>query len=356
MTIPPQHVETLVRLGYTPEEARFIYIVAIHSGYFTHRQFLQFADAKPGKHSHKFVEKLLGHKHATAHNYQSGARVYHIFSRRLFNSIGHDNLRTRRKHQLDYIKTRLMALDFVLSNPSLHYLETEADKVPYFEQRLRVSRSVLPSRTYTSKVSLRSTTRYFVDRFPMCVDDPASPFPAVTFTYLDPDFATLDGFTTHLRAYVSLFESLQRFELIYVNTSERAFPLARLDFSRTVLGAASRTTTDDVLCYFALRRAWEAGERVEAADVVLFNRARSRFRNEEAESLYRKWCQGVAGDAEFNGLLRTAPRESRGSISTVLGGESLSIFRRSSEEPHDRRTTKSGGPVSPRFSPEVSLP
>jgi hypothetical protein len=354
MTIPAEHVEALVRLGYTPEEARFIYVVAVHSGYFTHRQFLQFADAKPGKHSHKFVEKLLGQKHATAHNYQSGARVYHIFSRKVFNSIGHDNLRTRRKHQLDYIKTRLMALDFVLSNRSLRYLETEAEKVPYFEQSLKVSPSILPSRTYTSKVSSRSTTRYFVDRFPMYIEDTASSSHAVTFTYLNPGFATLDGFTSHLRAYVSLFQAVRHFELIYVATSERAFPLARREFSRIVLGGASSVAKDSLLRYFVLRRAWETGERVEAADVVSLNGARKQFRKEAAESLYRKWCQGVAGEAEFNSLLRLAPSETRGSISMVLGGESLSIFRRSNEEPHVGGRQDPKGAVSPRFSPEVS--
>ena len=79
MTVAPKQIEALVRLGYTREEAHFIYIVALHSGYFTHRQFLQFADINPGKHSHKFVEKLLGQKHASAHNYRCGARVTTFF-------------------------------------------------------------------------------------------------------------------------------------------------------------------------------------------------------------------------------------------------------------------------------------
>jgi hypothetical protein len=44
-------------------EARFLYLVATHSGYFTVRQFLEFAKAKSGKRNARLVEKLfaLGH-------------------------------------------------------------------------------------------------------------------------------------------------------------------------------------------------------------------------------------------------------------------------------------------------------
>ena len=43
-------------------------------------------------------------------------------------------LRTRKKHELQYVKTRLVALDFVLGHPQHHYLETEADKVAFFKK------------------------------------------------------------------------------------------------------------------------------------------------------------------------------------------------------------------------------
>ena len=40
MNIRADQIERIKELGYTEAEARFIYIVAIHSGYFTLRQFL----------------------------------------------------------------------------------------------------------------------------------------------------------------------------------------------------------------------------------------------------------------------------------------------------------------------------
>lgn len=359
MNIPAEHVDALVRLGYTREEARFIHMVAVHSGYFTHRQFLRFADTKRGKHSQKFLDKLLLQKHASAHTYQSGGRVYHVFSRKVFGPIGHDNLRTRRRHQLDYIKTRLMALDYVLSNPAHHYLETEADKVSFFERRLGLSPLVLPSRTYTSKLSSKATTRYFVDRFPLYIKDASPSSALVTFSYLDPGFATLQGFTSHLRAYAGLFRSLREFDFIYVAASGHAFPSARLEFSRIVLGGTARPTTEGLLRYFALRRAWEAGGRVEAADVVFLNAAKNQFRSEGVEALYQKWCQGVTEEADFTRLFRAEPSEIRGTISTLVSAESLAVFHRPNEETIHRpneetRVTKPGAASSPSRSPQGS--
>ena len=71
----------------------------------------------PGSISHAFIRKLLERKHATFHAYRSGGRVYHVFARKLYQAIERENLRTRKKHELEYVKTRLVALDFVLAHP-----------------------------------------------------------------------------------------------------------------------------------------------------------------------------------------------------------------------------------------------
>ena len=39
MRLPQDHIERIATLGYTEPEARFLYLVATHSGYFTLRQF-----------------------------------------------------------------------------------------------------------------------------------------------------------------------------------------------------------------------------------------------------------------------------------------------------------------------------
>jgi hypothetical protein len=207
MTMTAFQREGLHLLGYTKRESEFLFLVATHSGYFTNRQFKWFAQTESGSVSHAFVRKLLEQKHASYHTYRSGGRVYHVFARKVYQAIERENLRTRKKHELEYVKTRLVALDFVLGHPEHCYLETEAEKVAFFEKEWNVSRGTLPVKQYRARRSAEVTPRYFVDRFPMFVDRLSSA-PMVTFTYVDAGAVTLEAFGTHLRAYLGLFQAL----------------------------------------------------------------------------------------------------------------------------------------------------
>jgi hypothetical protein len=352
MRITAERLSNLTRLGYTAEEERFLYIVATHSGYFTHRQFLAFSGTKPGKHSQKFLEKLLTAEHATYHTYPSGGRVYHIFSRRVYKAIGRDDLRTRRKHQLEYIKTRIVVLDFVLSNQDCEYLETEAEKVPFFESRCDLSRHLLPSRTYTSKLSRNSSVRYFVDRFPVFVRNASASAPTITFTYMDAGAATIQGFGTHLQAYRELLRRLPTFEFRYVAPTDRFFAAAASEFSRSVLGRPNSPSNDQLLRYFRLRKTWEVGDRVPAADVVFLNATKRDFDGEEIESQYRKWIEGTIRDEDVSHPgLPQRPRV-HGTFFTEKYGSSLSVFHRSGYEASESSDEMPSGGVSPGFSPE----
>jgi hypothetical protein len=55
MNIARMYTIALGSFGYTEDEARFLYLVAAHSGYFTCQQFLRFIDGKPGKRSTREV-------------------------------------------------------------------------------------------------------------------------------------------------------------------------------------------------------------------------------------------------------------------------------------------------------------
>jgi hypothetical protein len=58
MNINASHLEALKALGYTEAEARFVYLVATHSGYFVARQFLAFTNAHWGYRTNTFWNKL----------------------------------------------------------------------------------------------------------------------------------------------------------------------------------------------------------------------------------------------------------------------------------------------------------
>ena len=145
MSIYESQLANLSAFGYTEAEARFLYLVAAHSGYFTVRQFLDFCHARSGKRNARFVEKLFALGHASAQRYTRRSLVYHLRSRQIYEAIGKAHLRNRREHELDYIKTRLLALDFILANPEDRYFETAEEKRRYLIERFKLSESLFVS-------------------------------------------------------------------------------------------------------------------------------------------------------------------------------------------------------------------
>ena len=87
MHFPETSIENLRGFGYTEDEARFLYLVATHSGYFSTRQYLAFTGAKSGDKSVAFTQKVLGKGHATARLLLRNGRVYHLFSRLVYRAI-----------------------------------------------------------------------------------------------------------------------------------------------------------------------------------------------------------------------------------------------------------------------------
>jgi hypothetical protein len=117
MNISRAHLDALRALGYTEPEARFLYLVATHSGYFVARQFLGFSGAQWSKRTTTFWAKLRDNKHARTEYFPTSGAVYHLFSRRLYRQIGRENLRNRREHEIDFIRHRV-SMSWILSSPT----------------------------------------------------------------------------------------------------------------------------------------------------------------------------------------------------------------------------------------------
>ena len=325
MSLTPFQREGLHLLGYNRRESEFLFLVATHSGYFTNRQFKTFSETESGSISHAFIRKLLERKHATFHAYRSGGRVYHVFARKLYQAIERENLRTRKKHELEYVKTRLVALDFVLAYSQHCYLETEAEKIAFFEKEFNIGRQSLPVKQYRARKSAEVTPRYFVDRFPMFVSAAPSS-PAVTFTYIDAGAVSLDGFGTHLRAYLPLFQALPRFEFIYTSHTARLFQTAESEFHHALYGHGRSAKSVNIFEYFRLRKAWDARERVTSADVVLLKEAQAQYGGKQTEDLYEKWRNGVVRNDEVIGHVDHRGASVRGVFRTLICGSSLKVF------------------------------
>jgi hypothetical protein len=149
--MPVEQIERIKGLGYTESEARFLYVVAVHSGYFTLRQFCTFTHAARGKRSFLFARKLLHSGHASMRDYPGVGLVFHLFSRTVYGQMEKDNLRNRRRHSFEFIRTRLLLLDFILANQILVYFETEQDKVRFFCETMGMSRDCLPAKVYEGR-------------------------------------------------------------------------------------------------------------------------------------------------------------------------------------------------------------
>jgi len=295
MNIQANQIERIKELGYTEAEARFIYIVAIHSGYFTLRQFLNFAQAKRGKRSTAFAQKLLKHGHATMRDYMGAGSVLHLFSRTIYGQIEKDNLRNRRQHSFDFIRTRLVLLDFILNNQDLAYFETEQDKVSFFCEKLEVSKDILPAKVYEGASGSRPTIRYFVDKFPLFLAPPlpGAP-PVVTLSFVDSGFETPSSFTGHVNAYQGLFRQLKTFRFLYIAPKDAHFRTAEDRFRALVKRPLESDVSSEVLRYFQVRRKWDNREYVVPVteDFEFLNDARRRFHGERFETLYEAWRAG----------------------------------------------------------------
>ena len=307
MKMPADQVARIAALGYTEPEARFLYIVATHAGYFTLRQFLAFTGARRGKRSTAFAQKLLKNAHATIRDYMGTGLVFHLFSRLIYRPIEKDNLRNRRRHSFEYIRTRLVLLDFLLENPAYEFLETEQDKLRFFCESLEVPKEALPAKVYEGGPESRPTLRYFVDKFPLFLSSPipGAP-PVVTFTYVDSGCASLSNFVAHLAAYQTLFRQLKSFRFVYVAPRTTQFGCAETRFRNFIKRPLESDVSSEILRYFEVRRRWETHEYVipVTEDLEFLGEARRRFHGDRFESLYDTWCAGHLGERELRGEFR----------------------------------------------------
>jgi hypothetical protein len=291
MNIAPAHLDALQALGYTEAEARFLYVVATHSGYFTARQFLTFTGGHWGKRTTNFWSKIERCRHARTERFPKSGVFHHLFSRRLYRQIGRENLGNRRAYEIDFIKRRIAILDFVIANQGYEYLETEPEKVAYFSDKLGINERYFPARLYLSRKTPSASVRYFVDKFPLFLD---SASPVVTFTYVHEGAPGFSDFVQHLKNYLILFRQLSEFRMLYVSRSEAHFARATEIFDSLVKIPLESDITEDLLRYFRVRKMWdeERYAAVSDAELIFRNEAHSRFQGGTFEALYRNWKTG----------------------------------------------------------------
>jgi hypothetical protein len=302
MNISQSHLDALKALGYTEPEARFLYLVATHSGYFVARQFLGFTGAHWGKRTTMFWTKLHAQKHARTECFPKSGVIYHLFSRRLYRQIGRENLRNRREHEIEFIRQRIAMLDFVLANREHRYLETEPEKTRFFSDQLKVPTHLLPAKTYQGSRNSPPSIRYFVDKFPMFITDGTLSLPVVTFTFLQGSEASMAEFVHHLKAYLPLFRQLSEFRFLYLARVDSHFHAAKELFDSLVTIPLQSDASADIVRYFQIRKAWDLKQYsgLSEADLIFRNNAKARFPGNRFENLYRAWKTGRLTEANIH--------------------------------------------------------
>jgi hypothetical protein len=304
MKIPAESLTALKQFGYTEREAEFLYIVAVHSGFFLQRQFTHHVDVAGRGPATYFLKKAIQKKHVREHLPERGTqKIYHLFSRSLYAALGKENSghrKSRRYGLLDKAAVRLLGLDFVLAHLDRHYLQEEAEKVAYFNVERQISNETLPAKVFHGQNG-SETCRYFFEKFPIFLSEDAAA-PVANFTYIEDDIRSVQTFTSFVQRYRSLFEALgNSFRLVFVSNSTQSFQFARDIFVRS-LSAGQRGREEQHLArFFWLRRMAEEKRFKELAqkDVIEWQRGLKRYSGPEHESQYQSWRQtGKLPEAE----------------------------------------------------------
>lgn len=279
-------IPMLENAGYTEQEASFLYLVAVHSGYFLRRQFSRFVQRDRGGLADKFIQKALHRDHLQVIECGQARHVYHLTSRPVYQAILRGDSQHRRFKGFPYMQSRLLILDFVLDNLSDTVLEDGTAKVDFFTARCGVRSELLP-RGWAGRAVL------FPDGYPLFVSPDGIP----RFTFFEDGSVTLTRFERYLDQYLPLFSVLRAFELVYLSDADKSFPFARAafaaHFTETHVAGVSEQTPLGVEHFLEYLRARELHESqkhpVTLRDLAVLREGEPIYATLEHEALYAAW-------------------------------------------------------------------
>src|SRR2546425_2129214 len=330
-----ERIQALGNFGYDGEEARFLVIAALHSGYFLRRQYLAFIGGTKGWKDIVFINKLKANRHCRITVYRHNRMIFHLSAKPLYAALGEADNRNRREHQPSTIKNKIMGLDFVLEHPAYEYLSTEREKLDYFGRALKISPENLPTRWYESPRGRQASAKYFADKYPIFFSTRGGAAePVVHFCYVDEGLQSTDRFDTYLNQYSRLLPGLPDFHIIYIAQHDRLFADARRVFDEHFKAirpghAPIDSESRELLDYFEMRRDYEAEEfsRFDTARLIRYRDAKKRFATASHQALYTQWQAG--GNAAIVTTLHPSPEAKADVIdrfSTYVLGYDYDLF------------------------------
>ena len=277
-------VQTVEKKGFTERQARFLVLVARHSGVCVMRQYAAFAGIVFGQKTRKFFAKLesLGwvSTYDCAHN---RARIYHLRHRDLYAAISEPESRLRRPPAVPRALERLMVLDTILEHPNIVWLTTPDEKVEHVTTLTRIPLENLPH-LVTGQGEARQV-RYFPDRLPIGIH----PEGRVVLVYLLVD-PWRDEFRSFLQRHAALLAGLPAWTVRIGLPAHLADLAERMQKeARAQIAAPLRDVIRDELCWYFERLREGRSDHQGAADAGRFHRAQRAFQGPRYPLLYRAW-------------------------------------------------------------------
>jgi hypothetical protein len=289
MTMDYDPISSLEAVGYLEREAAFLYLVAVHSGYFLRRQYSRFAGRDGGTLLGRLRRKADRHHHIQVIECGRGWHIYHLKSKSLYTALELPDSQNRRIKGDAHIKSRLMVLDFVLAHLSTNMLVEEANKVDFFTTQCGICSELLP-RSHAGRLM------YFSDGFPILVSNTGVP----SFVFFDEGQATATRFERYLKQYQPLFAALGEFELVFVADTESNSARAKATFDRFLPADRLRGVTpmtplgvDHFIEFLAVRQQSEAGgQGVLSSNLKTLREGEPLYTSLEHQALYSAWKTG----------------------------------------------------------------
>lgn len=293
-------IASLEAYGYSALEARFLHLVATHSGYFLRRQFVAYSSRPWGCCGRRFGNKLIAKSQARYVHLAAQKQVFSLCSRCIYKAAGIKRIRPYRDHAISQIETRLGILDFVLGNLDHKYLPAESDKVSYFSAEHDVPTHDLPSREFGGRYLTGADEHFFTDGNLIFFEvDSAQDIPV--FTFFQDSGLDLTRLAQHLKSYLPLFHRLPKFDFWFLERHSALSDRAAKLFHDLVAVPLQANPSSDLLRYFRIRKQWDFGHRGSISiDDVEFNQVlRPRFTSPRFENLYHAWRTNHISESEI---------------------------------------------------------